>query len=829
MNVRNLELMEQQRANEREAIDLGAERYRRALEQGEDKMPPGMELIRRSIVPLAARVREWVDTAYAGQPGRHVGIAKFAAQFEPEALAFMTARYLMRAAGYPRPLSVQAVALELAKVAEDTLNWDAIKENDPALYKKLQRKLTKANHEGYRHVIMRRAQNEARIEVIKWEQAERLRFGISLVHMAVEETGFAEITLPPGAKRDSPQVIIPTTKVADWLEAAHRSMEVTSPMYPPMIVRPIPRSAPTGGGYLTSGLATTLIKTRNKGYLEELEHIDMPLVYQAVNALQDTRWGINKGVLRVARAVWDEGGRIGGLPSRDPLPLPHRDFPEDLPGTDERVRIWKRKASAIYEKNIRSTSKRISTEEKLRMAERFAENESLHFVYTLDWRGRIYPLATHLSPQGDDLSKSLLQFAEGHPLGETGAYWLAVHGANSYGVDKVPFDERVQWVLDHQDQILESAMNPLDGSRWWADGGSAWQFLAFCFEWAGCGLQGDSYVSHLPVSWDGACNGLQNYSAMLRDEVGGKSVGLVPGERPADIYTEVKKASQALIDALAENGTPEQKALAKKWVGGKLERRHTKTNTMTVPYSVSRYGMSDQLMEEFKKIEEELEEELSRVTGERAAAVRKRLDEVKALTLSDAAFVAGCNYQAIGEVVVAARRAMDWLKEVSKVVASDGLPVAWVTPSGLPVLQNYKEHIGKEADFQVGGKRYRMILTREGTRLNGRKQQAGIAPNFIHSLDASHLMKTIDRCLRAGIKDFAMVHDSYGCHAAHAEELSYQLRAAFVEQYEGDVLGDFAKQLAENLPPELAEKLPPRPPMGSLDLSKVIESDYFFA
>jgi DNA-directed RNA polymerase len=38
----------------------------------------------------------------------------------------------------------------------------------------------------------------------------------------------------------------------------------------------------------------------------------------------------------------------------------------------------------------------------------------------------------------------------------------------------------------------------------------------------------EEFVSHLPVAFDGSCNGLQNYSMMLRDEVGGAATNLVP-------------------------------------------------------------------------------------------------------------------------------------------------------------------------------------------------------------------------------------------------------------------------------------------------------------
>ena len=74
-----------------------------------------------------------------------------------------------------------------------------------------------------------------------------------------------------------------------------------------------------------------------------------------------------------------------------------------------------------------------------------------------------------------------------------------------------------------------------------------------------------------------------------------------------------------------------------------------------------------------------------------------------------------------------------------------------------------------------------------------------------------------------------MIHDSYGTHAADATELSYRLRRAFVDQYQGDVLKDFRDQLIEQLPEEIAAQIPPLPPMGTLDLEQVMDSEYFFA
>src|SRR5438093_13327394 len=64
-------------------------------------------------------------------------------------------------------------------------------------------------------------------------------------------------------------------------------------------------------------------------------------------------------------------------------------------------------------------------------------------------------------------------------------------------------------------------------------------FLAACLEWKDFREQGPDFLSHLPVSMDGTCNGYQHWSAMGRDPIGGSATNLIPGGQPEDMYQEV--------------------------------------------------------------------------------------------------------------------------------------------------------------------------------------------------------------------------------------------------------------------------------------------------
>jgi DNA-directed RNA polymerase len=192
-------------------------------------------------------------------------------------------------------------------------------------------------------------------------------------------------------------------------------------------------------------------------------------------------------------------------------------------------------------------------------------------------------------------------------------------------------------------------------------------------------------------------------------------------------------------------------------------------------------------------------------------------------------WLSGIIYKSIGEVVIAARNAMDWLQQAARTVSQAGLPVTWTTPAGLPVQQAYYETDMKRIECMVGGMNIKpKFQVTDQASLDKRRQAQGISPNFVHSMDASHLMLSIGKCLDAGVSAFAMVHDSYGTHAADMSTMSRLLREAFVEMYSRDILKKFREDLLDQLPEKLQAKIPAIPSKGNLDLRQVLNSPYFF-
>jgi len=238
---------------------------------------------------------------------------------------------------------------------------------------------------------------------------------------------------------------------------------------------------------------------------------------------------------------------------------------------------------------------------RMDVCEELVNEPCLYFPYQLDYRGRAYPIPQVLNPQADDIGRALLKFANGKPLGKSGAYWLAVHLANTYGYDKASFDERVKWVEEHEAEIRASAEHPLHGSLFWADEKKVdkpWCFLAACLEWVDYLNHNRSpdFESYLPIAMDGTCNGLQHLSAMGRDQVGGRATNLVRGPKPADIYQEVANRVLPRVQRDVQAGNTE----ALYWLEqltGPHGRKVVKRATMTTPYGVTPAGIREQLIE----------------------------------------------------------------------------------------------------------------------------------------------------------------------------------------------------------------------------------------
>lgn len=808
---------------EQRMADRGVAKYRRMVEEAQQsgdatRIKSVQALMDTALGPVIEAVDDFRAEAKTGRAGRrHTAIAALEG-ISSGTVAFVGLSAMMDSMAMVKDATPTAILIGTS--LETEAQMVEVEKTHSAYVKRLMDDLDgRTRNVSHRRAVLSKVIRERGEELERWTRQKQLTVGLKIMEMIVQTTGMFELSIRmSGTKRV--MAIYATERLGSFLAQLDTRFGLMSPEYLPCVIPPKPWTGLREGGYHTDALAypPRFVKTSCKQQEVELRKADLSLVYRAVNAIQDTAWQINDEVLEVAKALAERGSAVAGLPAMENEPLPAR--PLDIDTNEEARTAWKREASRTYDQNRKATGRRINSLRSLHVAEEFREFARIYFPHQLDFRGRVYPLPRGLNPQGNDLAKGLLRFAEGAPLDTVEAiHWFKVHGANSFGVDKESMDDRMAWVDENAEHIIRSAEDPL-GYQWWADADSPFCFLAWAFEFnewlaRGAGTCGGAFVSRIPVAMDGSCNGLQHYSAMLRDPRGGAATNLTPSDKPQDIYGEVAKVVMRNLDTTSK--TPyeadnEEAAAKARWAAGwrdfGIDRGITKRPVMVLPYGGTQLSCLDYVGE---------------AVFERGATPFNDTEVRKAVS-----YLGTAVWGSIGEVVVSARLAMGWLKKAAGVVSKEGKALKWAAPSGFVVVQAYPKMEVSQIECFLLGNRFRpQLRLEEAGSIDPRRQQNGVAPNFVHSLDAAALILTVNKALDHGVTNFAMIHDSYGTTAKHSAKLAAALRESFVDMYEqNDVLEQF-KETA--IPAHLHDEVPTAPFVGGLDLNEVKKSLYFFA
>ena len=196
-----------------------------------------------------------------------------------------------------------------------------------------------------------------------------------------------------------------------------------------------------------------------------------------------------------------------------------------------------------------------------------------------------------------------------------------------------------------------------------------------------------------------------------------------------------------------------------------------------------------------------------------------------------ARYMGRVSYTAITTVVRKPAEAMGFLKGLASAMAHEGKPVRWTTPAGLPCVNRYHEATTKTLQLWLHNERIsvNVAVGNEAALLKKKCTQA-VAPNFVHSMDAAHLLLVAGACADEGITDVVTVHDSFGCLPAHADRFNQIIREQFSKMYQDhDVLTSCLGTVRADLTEANHWRLPPLPEKGTLDLTQVNQAKYAFA
>lgn len=518
-------------------------------------------------------------------------------------------------------------------------------------------------------------------------------------------------------------------------------------------------------------------------FQKKLLKADFSNVYSAINSLQNTKWKVNKKVLEIVK-------NVAKNVKTDEI------FAENIkkepPKNTNKIELYN-----WYKETKQNTTRYLKYHALIKCAESFSDYPVIYFVYKCDFRGRVYAISRDLNPQGSDLSKGLLQFANGKPLLDKDAIkWFKINGANRFGYDKASFADRVKWIDDNSERFYRIAENPVENLEW-LKADKPIQFLAWLLEYKKCLDCPDNFLSYLPVALDGTANGLQHLTALLKDHTAAKLVNLEKTPRPSDLYTHI---SNAVSECVKTDNNPENELYKRLWLDNGITRKVVKRSTMTTPYGVSRFSMSDFILDDYLNSTD--------------TKIPKSHQTKSANYLSNIVF------NVIKKSIPAANSIMTWLKDSVKIAMENNHPcISWTAPSGFLVVQNYKKQTKKRVRINRFGNLLSIYETLNDIPDKTRHIK-GIAPNFIHSLDATHMIFVINAAKKQGIDSFSMIHDDFGTHAADTEKFHNIIREQFYRLYNDfNPLLEFYQSYAFITPPK------PR----DYDIKSVLSSDYLFS
>ncbi|CAJ1060263.1 DNA-directed RNA polymerase%2C mitochondrial [Xyrichtys novacula] len=588
----------------------------------------------------------------------------------------------------------------------------------------------------------------------------------------------------------------------------------------PMLCPPIPWTSTKFGAYLLT--PTKLMRTIDGATQHELlldKCQNLHAVLDSLNQLGNCAWRINKPLLDIIISIFNDKGSekldIPPPPSEAPK-IPYFN-PHDPSYAASEKALMKREVMKAKKKSSEMHSMRMDALYKLSIAN-YMRDEIFWFPHNMDFRGRTYPCPPYLNHLGSDVTRAILVFAEGKKLGPRGLDWLKIHLVNLTGLKKKSsLQGRLEYANTIMEDILDSADNPLEGKKWWMNADEPWQALSCCMEIANAARSPDptEFVSHFPVHQDGSCNGLQHYAALGRDVIGATSVNLVPCDVPQDVYSGVAQQVEELRGRDAQQGLKIAQVLE-----GFINRKVVKQTVMTVVYGVTRYGGRLQIEKRLKEIDEFPKEHVWDASH----------------------YLVRLVFSGLKEMFTGTREIQDWLTESARLISKSGHTVEWVTPLGLPIIQPY--HRTRSQILKSTIQHINLQISHDTKeRPDTVKQKNAFPPNFIHSLDSTHMMLTALHCYSAGLT-FVSVHDCFWTHALTVDTMNKVCREQFIALHGQPILQDLSTFLLEKYcrgpPTEARNKkyqeyrkllllLAKVPQTGNFDLQQVKESTYFFS
>lgn len=688
---------------------------------------------------------------------------------------------------------------------------------------------TKGSENKYRNV-RRNTGNKIRKELLKLEDTDvNSVIAIQFIEMGLEALGdYVEVKrINDGYNHFQYRLSLEYSdsvqgKVRSKAESGYYALPTTEPPQDWSVTEDESGKVIVEGGYY--GLKTGIIRGGGK--------IDMPasafnprfLLYnkqpiEALNLIQSTAYRINRGNLeRVKSSLGDDP--VKPKPSQEVIDSKRERFQffEEYPTKELReehnaiipdvpVCVLEFDASVSTYKTVKG--KLVAARLAIKIAEMFKDEPEIYFPHNFDYRGRIYPIPSSLTPQGDDISKGLLEFAHPTELTDEGVQVCYSYLASVWGHDKEPFDKRVELGKGLMDDVNIDYRN-------------AEEPYVFCQVYDFLSEYEITFnpISRLAIAIDGSCNGLQHMAAITMDKIGGSYVNVGGENSRQDIYIAIAEHAASMMQHDIHNGSHNDNIdinnliLLHSILSGPKARKIAKRPVMINPYGGTFMGYKEYVLQSLQEFFPE------HSTNDNASIITQYIN------------------RAMGEKLNGGSRYQKWVRSVFSGVSKLGVLPQFQTPDGFTV-KNYSFKVDESV------KRITSIVNRKGSstirlkvktdEINSRKIGSRAQPNIIHALDATHLRMVALEMAKHGVKDLWFIHDSFATNPNMFALLNRVTREKFIELYSGEnhpvecIINKLSYQLDRK---GILYEFPEFPEFQEgerLELERVIENEFFFA
>lgn len=304
---------------------------------------------------------------------------------------------------------------------------------------------------------------------------------------------------------------------------------------------------------------------------------------ETLTYLEKTPLKINEWMLRFIEQHFEELQRAGIL-AKASLELPDCPFdkahePKDVE-EEAKLKEWKAHVEKKHNSYWKDRLKVIKQTRMLSLARKLSEYPAFYYRWYADFRGRLYPLNTILSLQGNSVAKALLEFGETSMIKPGDAEDTAWVEFIEYGLrlkscyKNETIEAIVEWCADKDfieyqiaefrelsiEEIIVNGVKPKDFLPY-----AAWigELSRLFTQW------GSTCSTRHPIRKDACCSSMQHMAALSGD-VNVLTLTNCDGAvtKPNDLYTQIVPEFQSL----------------------ELERDWIKTFVMTYAYNSTDYG-----------------------------------------------------------------------------------------------------------------------------------------------------------------------------------------------------------------------------------------------